>query len=79
MRRVLFGLLKIRSAVHVNGTFSEVQQFILFGMHRPLVARAGRLHREDTTVTPVELHREELHRWRRAITASRLTVAAAPL
>jgi hypothetical protein len=57
VQRVLLGSLKIGSEEDVNGTFQEVQQFVLFRMHLPLVAHAWRLHREDTDLTPIELHR----------------------
>jgi hypothetical protein len=40
----------------VNGTFQEVKQFVLFGMHLPLVAHTRRLRREDTDLTPIEPH-----------------------
>jgi hypothetical protein len=57
MHRVLIGPLKIGAEEDVNGTFQEVKQFVLFGMHLPLVAHARRLRREDTDLTPIELHR----------------------
>lgn len=52
VQRFLLGILKISSEEDVNGTFQEVQQFVLLRMHLPLVAHAGRVHREDTDMAP---------------------------
>jgi hypothetical protein len=61
MKRVLLGSLQLGTQEDVDCALQEVQQFVLFGMHLPLVADSGRLHGENAYVTPVELYLQELN------------------
>ncbi len=61
---VLLGLPKIGSEENINGTVEEVQQFVLFGMHFPLVPHSRGVNGEDTDLPPIKFHREELDRRR---------------
>ncbi len=60
---VLFGLFEIRSHEHVNGAFEEIQQFVLFGMHFPLVSDTRRLNREHTNLSTIQLCLQKVNRW----------------
>ena len=59
VKDVLFTCLELSSKKDVKSAFEQIQKFILFGMHLPLVTDPGRLDREDTHPAPFELHGEE--------------------
>jgi hypothetical protein len=61
---VLLGLPKVGSEENINDTIEEVQQFVLFGMHFPLVPHSRGIDWEDTDLPPIKFHREELNRRR---------------
>ena len=60
-KSVLLGPSKVGSEETINGTMEEVQQFILLGMHLPLVPQPGRVHREHADLPPIKFHWEEFN------------------